>query len=322
MADSITDVPGIVVGHTTDLLGGTGCTVLLTPDGAAAGVAVRGAAPGSRELSLLEPGRLVQRVHGIVLTGGSAFGLAAADGVMRWLEERGYGMNVGVARVPIVPAAVLFDLGLGNPRARPTAEDGYAACVSAGSGPVPAGNVGAGAGATVGKTLGARQAMKGGLGSASGRLYGEVNVGVLVVVNALGDVHDPESGRLLAGARDPETGGFAGALEVLRSGRGTAPIAATNTTLGIVATDAALDKADLGIVAGMAHAGLARSIRPIHALVDGDVVFAVSNGSRTADVTAVGALAAQLMAAAVVRAVMAAEPLFGVPSASSPSATG
>ncbi len=317
MTDTITRVPGIQVGHWTNEAAATGCTVVLTPQGATAGVAVYGAAPGSRELTLLAPGRLVEKAHAVLITGGSAFGLAAADGVMQWLEERGFGMAVGNARVPIVPAAVLLDLGIGDPGTRPGAAEGYAACEAASTDPVPMGNVGAGTGATVGKILGAANAMKGGLGSAFSTLDDGTAVGALVAVNALGDVVDPSSGRIVAGARDPGTDRFVGTLNVLRQGRAGNPLLGANTTLGIVATDGAFSKGELAVIAGMAHNGLARSIFPVHTLYDGDTMFALSTGTRPSDPTAVGALAATLITQAVLRAVRAAETLFGIPSSAS-----
>lgn len=317
MTETITRVPGIRVGHVTNREAATGCTVVLTPEGATAGVTVYGAAPGSRELTLLAPGRLVDQVHAILLTGGSAFGLAAADGVMRWLEERGCGLQVGEARVPIVPAAVLLDLGVGDAGTRPDGADGYAACEAASTDPVRMGNVGAGTGATVGKILGLAHAMKGGLGSAFALLDDGTAVGALVAVNALGDVVDPATGQIVAGARDPETGRFAGALNILRQGRARNPLLGANTTLGIVATDGKFSKAELAVISGMAHNGLARSIYPVHTLFDGDTIFALSTGSRRSDPTAVGAIAAAVTAEAVLRAIRAAESLHGIPSTGS-----
>ncbi len=316
MNGTLTDVSGIRVGHYTDLEAATGCTVVLTPEGARASVDVRGAAPGTRETDLLQPGRLVDTVHAILLTGGSAFGLAAADGVMRWLEERGYGFDTGVARVPIVPAAVLFDLAVGRADVRPGPEAGYAACEAATTDPVPMGNVGAGTGATVGKLLGMRYAMKGGIGSASVRLANGVVVAALAAVNALGDVVDPATGSILAGTRKPVVGGFLNTAAALRGhlGQTVLELMSGNTTLVVVATNARLDKASLLTLAGMAHDGLARAIRPVHTMLDGDTVFALSTGDAEGNLTAIGAAAADVVAEAIVQAVKRAEPLHGIPA--------
>lgn len=308
---TITAVSGIQVGHWTDLEAATGCTVVLCPQGATAGVAVRGGAPGTRETDLLRPETLVQQVHAIVLSGGSAFGLAAADGVMRWLEEHGVGFDVGVTRVPIVPAAILFDLLIGRHDVRPDAEAGYAACEAATTDPVAEGNVGAGTGATVGKLAGPQFATKGGLGSACLALDDELWVGALVVVNALGNVVNPDTGGVLAGARAPE-GGWLGSAAQSPGVVGEMPRIG-NTTLAVVATNAALDQAQCTAVAGMAHNGIARAVRPSHTLLDGDTVFVLSVGDPEVDVTIVGAAAAEAVAQAIVRAVLAAETLHGIP---------
>lgn len=316
MNDSLTDVPGLLVGHYTDLEAATGCTVVLTPQGARASADVRGQAPGTRETDLLAPGRLVDVVHGILLTGGSAFGLAAAQGVVQWLEERGHGLDVGVARVPIVPAAVLFDLGIGDPTIRPGPEAGYAACESASREKVAEGNVGAGTGATVGKLLGPAFCTKGGLGSASVKIGNNVTVGALVAVNAFGDVVDQEENVIVAGTLRPRLGGF---LHTCRAMRGnldqTMLNFGGNTVLAVIATDARLDKAELNVLAGMAHDGIARSVRPSHTMVDGDVIFALSTGDKEGNLTAIGSAAVELLAEAIVRAIWAAETLHGVPSA-------
>lgn len=310
----MTDIAGIRVGHWTDLDAATGCTVILCEDGAVAGVDVRGAAPGTRETDLLRPDNLVERVHAVVLSGGSAFGLAAADGVVRYLAERGIGFDAGVARVPIVPAAILFDLGLGRADIWPGREAGYAACVAATNGPVPEGNVGAGTGATVGKLLGPRWMAKGGLGTASLRIGHGLIVGALVAVNALGDVVDPATGQILAGTRRPDGAGFADSVRLLQSDLTQMAQAITNTTIGVVATNARLTKAQVNIVARMAQAGVARTVRPVHSLLDGDALFALSLGDVAGDVTAIGSAAAEAVALAVVRAVQAAEMLHGVPA--------
>jgi L-aminopeptidase/D-esterase-like protein len=309
---AITDVPGIEVGHWTDLAAATGCTVVLCRSGAVGGVDVRGGAPGTRETDLLRPECLVERVHAVLLAGGSAFGLAAADGVMRYLEEQGIGFDTGVAKVPIVPAAVLFDLAIGRADVRPGPDAGYAACQAATRGPVAEGNVGAGTGATVGKMLGSGLAVKSGLGTASQAIGGLV-VGALVVVNALGDVVDPATGRILAGARAPTDTGFVDALVIARAGLAQA-LAGRNTTLGVVATNAALSKAQAHKVAQMAHDGLARTIRPVHTPFDGDAVFALSTGDLPADAGLVGTIAAEVLAEAVLHAVRAAQSLHGIPA--------
>lgn len=320
---SLTDIPGIRVGHATDPVGLTGCTVVLCEAGATASGEVRGAAPGTRETDLLHPGNLVQRVHGVLLAGGSTFGLAAAAGVVRFLEERGAGFDAGVARIPLVPAAVIFDLRLGDPQARPDAEMGYAACAQATASPVDEGSVGCGTGATVGKVLGMAGAMKGGVGSWSVRLAHGPAVGALVVVNAMGDVTE-ERGEVLAGARDA-SGRFVRAWEALVQ---RAPDAAfgTNTTLAVVATDAAITKAQAWRLAVQGHAGLSRAIVPSHTLYDGDAVFALATGTHDAaleeaDLIRLGEAAAQAVATAVRRAVRAARGLGGVPGLADPEST-
>ena len=305
---AITDVPGIRIGHAHDARGRTGCTVVLCGDeGAVGGVEVRGAAPGTRETDLLDPGNLVERAHAIVLTGGSVFGLDSACGVVRFLEERNIGFDTTVARVPIVPAAVIFDLAVGDARSRPDAAMGYRACEQATNGPVEEGRVGAGAGATVGKLAGPLLASAGGIGTASRRLPGGATVGALVVVNAFGDVVDPRTGRIIAGARSPEGKGWLDSSRAIREGAlgRLFNAAIENTTLAVVATDAALTKAQARKVAAMAHDGFARAIRPVHTMFDGDTIFALSTGQQPADVTSVGVLAAEVVALAIVRAVRA-----------------
>ncbi len=317
MNQTITAVPGLRVGHWTNIDAATGCTVLLCPTGTVAGVDVRGGAPGTRETDLLAPTCMVEQIHALYLGGGSAYGLAGADGVMRWLEEQGHGFDVMVAKVPIVPGAILFDLALGDASVRPDAAAGYAASVAATTAPVAEGNVGAATGATVGKILGFPQAMKGGLGSACRRI-GEKVIGALVAVNAAGDVVDPRTGQIVAGARHPTGKGFADTSLILeqtlqRSAQSWG--SRTNTTLGVIATNIALNKVQATKVAQMAHDGLARSIRPVHTAMDGDIVFALSMGTETGDASLVGAVAAEVLAEAIVRAVRAAETLFGVPAA-------
>jgi L-aminopeptidase/D-esterase-like protein len=310
-ADSLTDVRGIRVGHFTDTRRPTGCTVVLTPEGAVAGVDVRGAAPGTRETELLSPLNAVETIHALMLAGGSAFGLDAAGGVMRWLEERGHGVQVGPARVPIVPAAILFDLWVGDARIRPDAAAGYAACEAASEAPVAQGNVGAGAGCAVGKLFGIDRAMRGGLGSASLTVDG-ITVAALVAVNAIGDVVDPATGQSIAGARTADGTGLLGTLQALRRGELPAPLQVGGaTTLGIVATDAVLTKAQANKLAQTAHDGYARAINPVHTQTDGDTIFALATGAagRGAHLTLLGALAADVMATAIVRAVRAARTL-------------
>lgn len=316
---SITDVAGIKVGHFTDSRRPTGCTVILCEEGATGGVDVRGSAPGTRETDLLDPKNLVQQVHAVVLSGGSAFGLETATGVVRYLEEHGIGYDVGVAKVPIVPAAILFDLGVGDAKIRPDAEAGYKACKAASFNPVAEGNIGAGTGATVGKLFGMNRAMKGGLGTASIKIGNELTVGAIVAVNAVGDVIDPATGKLIAGARTPDGKKIAGTMAGILRGEALPPLlGGTNTTIGLVATDAKLDKAQAQKVAQMAHDGLARAINPAHTMFDGDTIFAVATGKTTstkpANVTLIGALAAEAMTQAIVRAIRAAKSLPNLPS--------
>lgn len=310
---SLTDIRGLSVGHHTDSRRPTGCTVVLTPEGAVAGVDVRGAAPGTRETELLSPLNAVEQVHAVLLAGGSAFGLDAAGGVMRWLDERGFGVQVGPARVPIVPAAILFDLWVGDAKIRPDAASGYAACAAATTDAVPEGNVGAGTGASVGKLFGIARAMRGGLGSASVTVGG-ITVGALVAVNAMGDVIDPASGQVVAGARTADGRARCGTMQALL--RGDVPELlqpGMATTIGVVATDAVLTKAQANKMAQMAHDGLARSINPVHTMTDGDTIFALATGTsgKPAHMTLLGALGAEVMATAVLRAVRAATRLRG-----------
>ena len=312
---SITDVAGIKVGHFTDKRRPTGCTVILTEAGATAGVDVRGAAPGTRETDLLDPKNLIQQVHAIVLSGGSAFGLDTAMGVVKYLEERGIGYDVGVAKVPIVPAAVLFDLRVGDPKIRPDAAAGYEACKNAADKSLAEGNVGAGAGATVGKLFGMERAMKGGIGTAAIKLPKGFTVGAIVAVNAVGDVL--ENGKLIAGARTPDGKRLLGTMNAILRGEPLPPLlGGTNTTIGVVATDAKLTKAECQKIAQMAHDGFARTINPAHTMSDGDTIFALATGKidKPANVTLLGALAAEAMAQAVVRAIKAAQGLPGLPS--------
>ena len=307
-AGAITDVPGIEVGHFTDARRPTGCTVILTRAGAVAGVDVRGAAPGTRETDLLHPSNLVDQVHAVLLAGGSAWGLDAASGVMRWLEENGIGLKVPYGLVPIVPAAVLFDLPVGDATIRPDAATGYAACVAASREAPSQGNVGAGAGALVGKLFGIDRAMKGGIGTAS-LTVGGITVGAIVACNALGDVVDPETGQVFAGARTPDGKRRLNIKEALL--RGEAPrslLAGANTTIGVVATDALLTKAQAHRLAQVSHDGLARAINPVHTMGDGDAMFALGTGASgtTANMALLATLAAEVTARAVVQAIRAA----------------
>jgi L-aminopeptidase/D-esterase-like protein len=316
-AGSITDVQGVKVGHFTESRRPTGCTVLLFEKGATAGVDVRGSAPGTRETDLLNPIDTVEQVQAILLAGGSAFGLDAASGVVRYLDEHRLGYAVGDIVVPIVPAAILYDLEIGDARIRPTAESGYKACLAATAERVVEGNVGAGAGAAIGKLFGPKQAMKSGLGSASVRVGDTgILVGAIVAVNAVGDVVDPKTGKIIAGARKPDGSGFVDAMARIREGYSVRADAATNTTIGVVATNVALDKAQATKVAQMAHDGLARTIYPVHTPSDGDTIFAVATGAIPvrANHGAIGALAAEVMAQAVLRAVIHARGIAGLPS--------
>ena len=331
----ITRIRGVLVGHAQNDEALTGCTVVLTPGGAVAGVDVRGSAPGTRETDLMRPCNQVEKVQAVVLSGGSAYGLDSASGVMRFLEGKGVGFATPFGVVPIVGAAVIYDLGLGDPKVRPDAEMGYEACLAASFGPCREGNVGAGTGATVGKMLGPECAMKGGLGTyavelpglvqaeAGDRAHGDggpVLVGALAVVNALGDVVDPWSGRVVAGAYDRSAGQFVGPgarrTGATATGQGQTG-ACMNTTIAVVATNAILDKEGANKVAQMAQDGLARAVVPAHTMYDGDTVFCLStaerplSGDKAADITAIGSLAAEVLAAAVVRAVEAANTAGG-----------
>ena len=316
MPDNLCDVPGVLVGHATDPEGHTGCTAVLFEghEGAIVGVDVRGSSPGTRETDRLGPIGAVRPTHALLLTGGSAFGLAAAEGVVRFLEEKGVGLDVGVARIPLVSAAVLFDVVVGDPSVRPDTAMGYRAASSATGGDFAQGSVGAGAGATVGKVLGMDRAMKGGLGSASVRLDGGLIVGALAAVNAFGEVRDPQTRKVIAGPR--RTDGTLGDTVELLSEVSDRLRWGENTTLGIVATNARLSKPQVNKVAQMAHDGLARAVYPVHTTVDGDVVFAASMGEVETVPDIVGAWGARVLEDAIVRAVLAAEGRAGIPAAS------
>ena len=310
MVSGLTDIEGIKVGVATDLEAATGSTVVLVEDGARAAVEVRGSASGTRETDLLRPGQLVEEVQAVLLTGGSAFGLDAAGGVVRYLEEKGCGFPAGQFQIPLVPAAVLFDLFVGDGRVRPDAAMGYQACVNANDGPIREGSVGAGTGATVGKIYGSPQAVKSGQGSAAVQ-HGKLIVAALVAVNAFGDVYD-RSGKLIAGPRNPETGIMESTVELLP--KITAGGFSGNTTLGVVATNASLNCTAMQKVCHLAHDGMAHSIWPVHTMWDGDTIFALSKGDLNADVSLVGVMAAEAVSRAIVRAVTEAETVAGIPS--------
>ncbi|GCE27755.1 peptidase S58 [Dictyobacter alpinus] len=318
MFDDITDVPGIRVGHDTNLEAGTGCTVVLCETPAVGGVDVRGGAPATRETDLLHPLCMVDEVNAVLLTGGSAFGLDAASGVVRYLEERGVGYDTGVVRVPIVPAAAIFDLPFGSATIRPDSASGYQACKSAetATGPLEQGTIGGGTGATVGKMLGPDFAMKGGVGSASQELIGGIIVGAIVLVNALGDIIDLQTQQVVAGTRNA-----AGKSSATNNPFG-------NTTIAVIATNATLTKAEATKVAQMAHDGMAHVIRPAHTMFDGDTVFTLALGDKTSGiqhdtataaqhVSTLGAAAAHTLARAIVKAVRQASELHNIPAASS-----
>jgi len=314
MYSAITDVSGIKVGHYTDKKAVTGCTVILCESGVVAGVDVSGSSSGTREIDLLRPGNLVEKVQAIVLSGGSAFGLDAATGVMRYLEERGFGYETSAGRVPIVPAAIIFDLNIGDSKIRPGANEGYQACLGATNGKVAEGCVGGGTGATVGKILGVERAVKSGLGTASQKIVGDIVVAALIVVNAVGDVIESGMGKILAGPRKPDGSGFLSTSELWKGGfKDVVP--PFNTVIGVVATDAKLGKAEANKLARVAQVGIARTIDPCHTMYDGDALFALSSGEKEADLSALGAAAAEVVAGAIVRAILKAETLAGVPAA-------
>ncbi len=312
---SITDVPGIRVGHATDAIGLTGCTAVLCERDAVGGVALRGWANGVYGLDFLDPRHIVPTLQGVLLAGGSAFGLEAVWGVLRYLEARGIGFRAGPTVVPHIAGAILFDLNVGDMRARPTREMGYAAAANATPAAPPEGNVGAGTGATVGKLYGVERAMRGGIGTA-GVNAGPSVVGALVAVNAVGDVRDPETGRLIAGARDARDGRrLIDTARVLRSGVSLAGFAPEHTTIGVVATDARLTKAEAARVSDLGLLGFAAALSPPHTEVDGDVLFTLSVGDVRADVTTIGLAAADAVARAITRAILAATSLPGIPAA-------
>ncbi len=315
--DAITDIPGIKVGHWTNRRAATGCTVVLCPDGTVGGVDVRGGGPGTRETDLLRTGRLVDRVHGLVLAGGSAFGLDAASGVVRHLEEQGVGYVFAGAHIPIVPAAILFDLGIGRSDVRPAAESGYRAARTAKGGRVAQGSVGAGAGGTVAGAAGRERCLKGGLGTASEAGPDGLVVGALAAVNASGDIIDPDTGRPIAAPR-ADGGGFLDSWELIRTGAQPGPRPGENTTLAVVATNARLTKEWTNRLASVAQDGFARTIRPAHGMSDGDTVFVLATGQVAIDkpgaYRALEALAVRAVERAIIRGVLLATGLAGVPS--------
>ena len=309
----ITDIEGFRFGNAEYTESATGCTVILADPGAVTGIDIRGGAPASRESGLLNPLADNSSVNAVLLSGGSAFGLSAADGVVRYLEERNIGFPTDVGVVPIVCASCLFDLALVDSKVRPDSALGYQACLNAEQGIFSEGSFGAGCGATVGKVLGADHMMKAGLGTYALQV-GDLKVGAIVAVNAVGDIHDPE-GKKIAGVRDPQTGRFIDASEALVETMQAVNLFRTNTTIGAIITNAGLNKTALTKVAGMAHDGFARAIRPVHTMFDGDTVYAMSNGKVPADINTVGIMAAKAMAAAIARAARPQGPTYGVAAA-------
>lgn len=312
MKGSILDVPDVKVGHIEDNSNKTGCTVILFEKGAICGVDVRGSAPGTRETDLLNPVNAIEYVHSVVLSGGSAYGLDVATGVMKWLEQKGVGVNVGVGVVPIVPSAVLFDLNFGDPSVRPDATMGFRAAEIASRKPFKSGNIGAGAGATIGKMLGIDKAMKGGLGTASISGPNGLIVSAMVVVNAVGEIRDPSTGKRVAGARDKQ-GNILDIQALFLEQTNEIINPGTNTTIGIICCNAALNKTQMNKVAQMAHDGLARTIYPVHTMNDGDTIFAATTGNVVTSINIVGMLAAEVMSQAILDGVKSAHTVLNVP---------
>lgn len=310
---NITDVPGIKVGNVENMEAITGCSVVVAENGAVCGVDVRGSAPGTRETALLDPVNIVNQVHAITLSGGSAFGLAAADGVMHYLEEQGIGLDVRVARVPIVPAAILFDLALGDSKARPDEKMGYQAAKQAKKGFFSFGNVGAGCGATVGKVAGFKHCMKGGLGSASVELDNGIVVGALVAVNAVGDIRHPDTGEILAGPIDLDTQEMMDSITYMQKHQSQMS-AGMNTTIGVIATNASLTKAEATKISQIAHNALAKTIYPARTLMDGDTIFTLSTGKRKQSIDLIGTMAVETLEQSIVQAILAAESIGGIPA--------
>ncbi len=316
MTGSLTQVPGLRIGHYTDLKAATGCTVVLCEHGAVPGVHVSGASPGGREIELLRPGYSVNLVHGILLSGGSAYGLDAAGGVMRFLEERGAGFDTVAGVVPIVASAIIFDLSIGEARVRPTADNAYEACCAATVSEDSEGSIGAGTGATVGKCLGMEHATKGGIGMASVDLGNDGIVAALIVVNAWGDVLDPRCGQIIAGPRDLASAGFLRTADLLKQSRVRRPFPSSNTVIGVVATNVRLRKSQTHRLAQMAFTGLARTIDPCGSMYDGDTLFVLSSGDRRCDMNVLGVGAVEAVAEAVQRAVFQAVSVAGIPAVS------
>lgn len=314
MYDALIDVTGIKVGHYTNLDAARGCTVVICEQGAVPGVDVRGSSPGTRETDLMRPMSQVDKVHAILLTGGSAFGLAAASGVMSYLEERNIGFETSIGKIPIVPAAVLFDLTIGDVKVRPGAEEGYEACKNASGTKVEEGSVGAGTGAMVGHLFGPARATKSGLGTASETISGEVVVAAIVAVNAFGDVIDTKNGQVIAGVRLEDGKGFGSTMEFLKKGHGYTVKPGNHTTIGVVATNARLTKEQANKMAQTAHDGMARAINPCHTMLDGDTIFALSTGDKQGDITTIGAVAANVMERAIIKAVNSATSLCNIPA--------
>ena len=315
MTVSITDIEGVSVGHASDFEGLTGVTVILTPSGMTGGVTISGFASSTRQIDALSPSHIVPEVHAICIAGGSAFGLDAASGVMSYLEEKGSGFDVGIARIPIVPTAAIFDLRVGSAKRRPDKDMGYLACQQATVGKVAEGTVGAGTGATVGKFYGIEQAMKGGVGISGDSLDTGLIVAALAVVNAFGDVKDPSTGKILAGARkDKESKEFADTAELMRKGVQRPASAFQNTTVGVIVTNAKLTKQDASIVARMASVGMAKAVSPAQTIYDGDLVFALASGQIDADCHTVGLMAERTLIKAIIRGVTRAKEVKGIPS--------
>lgn len=319
LQNTITDIPGIIVGHAQNFDAITGCTVILCPEGAVAGVDQRGGGPGTRETDLLNPVNNMRKIQGIMLSGGTAFGLDAAGGAVRWLEEHDYGYPVGPLKVPLVPAAILLDWMIGNPKVRPDAEMGYQACQNASNQPPAQGSVGAGTGATAGKLLGVDHAIKGGIGTASVELEGGIRIAAIIVVNPVGEIVDPATGEITAGIRNLEEGGFISGLEVIKdigSQHLMSKAFPSNTVIGVVATNAILTEPQATKVAQMGQNGVTRTVRPAHTQHDGDTLFCLATGEVEANVNLVGTYAAKVVEQAVLNAVKEAKGMGGVPGIS------
>lgn len=307
----ITDVKGLKVGHSQSQEGITGCTVVLCTEGATGGVDVRGGAPGTRETDLFKAENMIDKIHALVLAGGSAFGLDAATGVMKYLEEQEVGFNVGVATVPIVASAVIFDLAIGNPKIRPDLEMGYRAAKDASITEKRQGNIGCGMGATVGKIMGPNNGMKSGIGSASIR-FGDLVVSAIVSVNSFGDIYNHKTGEQIAGVYDYENKKLLNTIEIMTQNKVDLGFSIENTTIGIVGTNAILTKAEANKVSQMAHNGFARSINPVHSMMDGDTIFTMATNTVKSDVNIVGTLAAEVMSRAITNAILEAKSIDGL----------